>query len=204
MLIYLFAKNLLDLITKNVNKSYIDREENVSFLKGKILFNEHITNNAVFQDRFFARFDEFSEDNRLNQILKYTTHLLLNVSADFSNLKLLQQIAFVLSEITFTKVTISDFEQVHLTRLNMEFEPILNLCKLFISQSSVELSVDKISTFSFVFDMNVLFERFISEFIKREFHADYEKITLQGPRKHFVENKVVDSKGARRGISNAA
>ena len=71
VLIYLFAKNLLDLITKNVNKSYIDREENVSFLKGKILFNEHITNNAVFQYRFFARFDEFSEDNRLNQILNH-------------------------------------------------------------------------------------------------------------------------------------
>lgn len=193
VLIYLFAKNLLDLITKNVNKSYIDREENVSFLKGKILFNEHISNNAVFKHRFFTRFGEFSEDNRLNQILKYTTHLLLNVSTNFSNLKLLQQIAFVLSEITFTKITISDFERVHLTRLNSEFEPILNLCKLFISQSSVELSVDKISTFSFVFDMNVLFERFIGEFIKRKFHADYEKITLQGPSKLFIEKKVVDS-----------
>ena len=161
VLIYLFAKNLLDLVSRNINKNYVDREENVTFLKGKIKFQEHITNNAAFKNRFFTRFDEFSEDIRLNQILKYTTHLLLNVSANFGNLKLLQQIAFVLNDISFKKITINDFEHVHLTRLNKEFEPVLNLCKLFIDQSSVELSVDKINTFSFIFDMNALFEKFI-------------------------------------------
>jgi len=89
----------------------------------------------------------------------------------------------VLDYISFKKITINDFDHVHLTRLNNEFEPVLNLCKLFISQSSVELSVDKIDTFSFIFDMNALFEKFIGEFIKREFSDIYDTITLQGPRR---------------------
>ncbi len=89
----------------------------------------------------------------------------------------------MLDDISFKKITINDFDHVHLTRLNNEFEPVLNLCKLFISQSSVELSVDKIDTFSFIFDMNALFEKFIGEFIKREFSDIYDTITLQGPRR---------------------
>jgi len=101
----------------------------------------------------------------------------------------------VLDDISFKKITINDFDHVHLTRLNNEFEPVLNLCKLFISQSSVELSVDKIDTFSFIFDMNALFEKFIGEFIKREFSDIYDTITLQGPRRWFVKNKVVDNEG---------
>ena len=101
----------------------------------------------------------------------------------------------MLDDISFKKITINDFDHVHLTRLNNEFEPVLNLCKLFISQSSVELSVDKIDTFSFIFDMNALFEKFIGEFIKREFSDIYDTITLQGPRRWFVKNKVVDNEG---------
>jgi 5-methylcytosine-specific restriction enzyme subunit McrC len=193
VLIYLFATHLMDVITRNVNKDYFPREENVTFLKGKIKFKEQLINNAVFKHRFFTQFDEFSENNLLNQVLKYTTHLLLNVSTDFGNLKLLQEIAFLLSDITFKRISVDDLKHVHLTRLNREYEPILNLCKLFISQSSVELSVDKISTFSFIFDMNALFEEFISEFIKREFYAYYDAITLQGPRYYFVEHKIVNN-----------
>ena len=101
----------------------------------------------------------------------------------------------MLDDISFKKITINDFDHVHLTRLNNKFEPVLNLCKLFISQSSVELSVDKIDTFSFIFDMNALFEKFIGEFIKREFSDIYDTITLQGPRRWFVKNKVVDNEG---------
>jgi 5-methylcytosine-specific restriction enzyme subunit McrC len=191
--IFLFAKNLLTLITRSLDKNYVDHEEDVTFLKGKIKFKEHIIRNAVLKHRFFAQFDEFSEDNMLNQILKYTTHIMLNVSTSFSNLRLLQQIAFVLDGISFKKVVLSDFARVHLTRLNKEFGPVLSLAELFISHSSVELSVDTLSTFSLVFDMNVLFERFIGEFIRREFDTDYKAITLQGPAKRFVENKIVNN-----------
>jgi len=104
---------------------------------------------------------------------------------------LLQQLAFMLDDVSFTRIGLSDFKRVHLTRLNEEYAPILNLCKLFISQSSVELSADEMATFSFIFDMNVLFEEFIGEFIKREFQGEYSSIRLQPADKFLVDEKIV-------------
>jgi 5-methylcytosine-specific restriction enzyme subunit McrC len=98
----------------------------------------------------------------------------------------------MLDDVLFTRIGLSDFKGVHLTRLNEEYAPILNLCKLFISQSSVELSADEMATFSFIFDMNVLFEEFIGEFIKREFHGEYSSIRLQPADKFLVDEKIVD------------
>jgi 5-methylcytosine-specific restriction enzyme subunit McrC len=191
VLIYLYAKNLIETIARNLFKNYVNREENLTFLKGKLKFNDHITRNTVFAHRFFAQFDEFSEDNILNRIFKYTTYLLLHKSRNFENVKLLQQLALMLDDISFTRIGLSDFKRVHLTRLNEEYAPLLNLCKLFISQSSVELSADEMATFSFIFDMNVLFEEFIGEFIKREFGSEYSSIRLQPADKFLVDEKIV-------------
>ena len=188
----MYAKNLIDTIARNLFKNYVNRKENLTFLKGKLKFSEHIKRNTVFAHRFFAQFDEFSEDNLLNRILQYTTHLLLHRSRNSENVKLLQQLAFMLDEVSFTRIGLSDFKRVHLTRLNEEYAPILNLCKLFISQSSVELSADEMATFSFIFDMNVLFEEFIGEFIKREFRGEYSSIRLQPADKFLVDEKIVD------------
>ena len=54
-----------------------------------------------------------------------------------------------------------------LTRLNQRFAPLLNLARLFLSGSAVQLSAGDLDTFAFVFDMNQLFESFIINFIRR-------------------------------------
>lgn len=105
---------------------------------------------------------------------------------------MLHELEFIFSDISLRKIVIDDFKRINLTRLNKTYEPILNLCKIFIGSSSLELSADKIRTFSFVFDMNVLFEEFIGEFIKRSFYSGYSSITLQQPIRSFVEEKYID------------
>lgn len=40
--------------------------------------------------------------------------------------------------------------------------------------------------------MNVLFEEFIGEFIKREFYESFNNISLQKSTEHFVSQKFVD------------
>jgi len=200
VLIYLFAKNLLGLIQNDISKEYVHREENLSFIKGKLQFTAHIKQNIVSRGRFYLEYDEFCEDSLLNQILKYTTNLLLKTSTNFNNLKLLRELDFLFSDISFKKITLEDFKRINLTRLNKSYEPILNLCKIFIGLSSLELSADKIKTFSFVFDMNVLFEEFIGEFIKKSFYQDYSSITLQHPVRSFVQEKYIGDELAARDL----
>lgn len=187
VLIFLLAKNLLELLKHEMHKEYVDIEDNLSYVKGRIQFAEHIRRNYVVKNKFFVAYDEFLEDNLLNQILKYTAHLLKRQSTDSLNKRMLQECSFLLGDITLKPIHLSHFKKVHLSRLNENYEPILNLCKLFIGQSSVELRPDKAETFSFIFDMNKLFEEFIGEFIRRYFSYKYS-IRVQQSSKHLIES----------------
>ncbi len=202
VLIYVFANNLLRLLTREMHKEYVDREENLPYIKGRLQITEHVRRNFVRKNKFFVKYDEFLEDNLLNQILKYTAYLLMKQSADFKNKQMLQECSFLLSDITLKTIQLNHFKKVHLSRLNEKYAPILNLCRLFIGQSSVELRPDKAETFSFVFDMNALFEEFIGEFIRRYFSDQFEAIRLQRSSAYLVE-KVKEGEKVRQTRSYA-
>ncbi|MCK9329473.1 MAG: McrC family protein [Candidatus Cloacimonetes bacterium] len=193
VLINLFAKNLLDLTRRKINREYIQQEENLCYIRGKIQINNHTKLNSVSRHKFYVEYDDFSEDNLINQIFKYTIILLSRSSRNLNNLKLLQELNFIFSDIPFNSIKSIDFSNIKLNRLNQDFDPLLNLCKLFIGQSSLELSSGGLSTYSFVVDMNVLFEEFIGEFIKRNFRDRYNRICLQQPCRWLVNDKLVNN-----------
>jgi 5-methylcytosine-specific restriction enzyme subunit McrC len=58
-------------------------------------------------------------------------------------------------------------DQVHFTRLNERFRPAFNLARLFVENSTLQLSAGQHQTFAFVFDMNRLFEEFVYRFLVR-------------------------------------
>lgn len=65
-------------------------------------------------------------------------------------------------------VTPRDADRSTLTRLNARYEPLLNLARLFLDHSTLQLSSGDVNSFAFVFDMNRLFEGFLAGFIRRE------------------------------------
>ena len=165
IIIYLFARNLLELLKKNFRKNYKETDENLRFIKGRILFQENLKANLLRKNRVYCNFSDFSEDILLNQIFKYASWLLASVTRDPENYRILREIDFMLSDICFKRIKLSDFETLHLDRLNYCYKPLVDLARLFIANSTVELSYDKLETFSFMFDMNALFEQFIAGFI---------------------------------------
>jgi 5-methylcytosine-specific restriction enzyme subunit McrC len=191
ILIGLFAENLLKLVRGGLNKEYLLNRDNLPFVKGKIDFNGQIKRNSIIKSRFFLEFDEFSEDSLLNRIFKYVSQLLLKESKDQRNIKSLQELVFVFSDVSEQIISVDDFKKIQINRLNVKYEQVISLCKIFISQSTLELSIKNIETFAFVFDMNKLFEEFVGEFIKRNLHENFSRIELQKPVKNFVQDKIV-------------
>lgn len=55
----------------------------------------------------------------------------------------------------------------HLTRLNRAYTPVVNLARLFLEHRTLQLAAGTTQTYSFVFDMNLLFESFIYGFLQR-------------------------------------
>ena len=166
VIIYLFAKNLRELLRRDFKKTYVNQEENIPFLKGKLLQKDHIRANSVDNTRYFCRYEDFTENNLMNQVFKYTASLIMRISSSNANKKLLEDILVYLCDVDFVAITPSDLDNVHFTRLNAQYEPSFNICRLILENTSVQFSYSRLETFVFMFDMNRLFEEFVFEFIR--------------------------------------
>ncbi len=195
-IISLFAKNLIELLKTDLVKNYETKEDNNNFLKGKILFSKHLRFNLFNKAKFYSQFDEFTEDNLLNQVFKATTDKLLKYTQDSKNFKLLSECNLILQDVSLNKINFVDTEKVKFNRLNAEYENIFNLAKLLLFGNSIDLNAKDTKSYSLMFDMNKLFEEFIFEFIKKECcNPQNYLIRTENPQKHlFKETPRFDLK----------
>ncbi len=168
ILIREFANSLCEALKRFTPKNYIPQEDNLNFLRGKIKFSENIRYNCVNQAKFYCEFDEFSEDNILNQLFLFVSTCLFNVSHNSYNKKALKFIMNYYSDIKLVRFDKLKAEKIKLTKNQELFKKPFNLAKMFVEQTSVDLSKNKFESITLIWDMNKLFEEFVYELIKKE------------------------------------
>ena len=169
ILIREFANSLFSTLKRLTPKRYVREEENLNYLKGKIKFSDNIRYNSTNQAKFYCEYDEFSENNLLNQLFLFVSTCLYNISNNSYNKKTLKFIINYYSDISFVRFDKFKVRKIKLTRNQELFKKSFNLAKMFVEQTSVDLSKNKFENITLVWDMNKLFEEFIFELIKRNF-----------------------------------
>ena len=168
ILIREFAASLFEALKRLTPKRYVREEENLNYLKGKIKFSENIRYNCTNQAKFYCEYDEFSQNNLLNQLFLFVSTCLYNISNNSYNKKTLKFIINYYSDISFVRFDKFKVRKIKLTRNQELFKKAFNLAKMFVEQTSVDLSKNKFENITLVWDMNKLFEEFIFELIKRK------------------------------------
>lgn len=168
ILIREFATSLFEALKRLTPKRYVREEENLNYLKGKIKFSENIRYNCTNQAKFYCEYDEFSENNLLNQLFLFVSTCLYNISNNSYNKKTLKFIINYYSDISFVRFDKFKVRKIKLTRNQELCKKSFNLAKMFVEQTSVDLSKNKFENITLVWDMNKLFEEFIFELIKRK------------------------------------
>ena len=167
ILIREFANSLFESLKRLTPKRYVREEENLNYLKGKIKFSENTRYNCTNQAKFYCEYDEFSENNLLNQLFLFVSTCLYNISNNSNNKKTLKFIINYYSDISFARFDKFKVRKIKLTRNQELFKKSFNLAKMFVEQTSVDLSKNKFENITLVWDMNNLFEEFVYELIKR-------------------------------------
>jgi 5-methylcytosine-specific restriction enzyme subunit McrC len=159
--VQMFASNLLNELKKGIYKEYITMQDNLPVLKGKYLINENLKYNFT-KNKIYCEYDEFSSNNSLNQFFMYAIKYLQKF---VKNKKLLKQCELIFDEVEDKSVDINKLEIVHFNRLNSRFKTSFEIAILILKQSIPLFSQDK-KSFAFLFDMNILFEKFIARMVK--------------------------------------
>jgi len=168
VLVRVFCERLTEQLERGFYRTYQHQEDTLPVLKGRWLLSQQLRQQPLLRDRFLVSYDEFAEDNPLNRVFCYTVHHLWHLTRDAGNRRRLDVLRMWYDRVTLlTHISAQDLDKVTFTRLNAAYHPVFNLACTFLNQESLQLRTGRTEAFTFLFDMNVLFERFVAGFLRR-------------------------------------
>ncbi len=170
-------------LKQGLHREYINKSENLTVMRGKIDMNGSIKNKMARNRNLFCEYDELSENNLFNQILKSTVVLLLRhgeVSAENkSNLKRELLYFSNVDEVDFTLIR---WQALRFNRNCQNYRMLLSICQLIIEGLLLTTNEGDYHLAKF-FDekcMHHLYEKFILEYYIKEhpqLHAHASQIS---------------------------
>ena len=191
ILIYLFANYTKETLSKILYQTYQEVENELPYMKGRLNMSQYIQRN-LSQGRWHQLscvYSSFELDNRFNRIIKYVAKILLFATKNQQNKRLLSDIIFMLNDVQDQRMTINDCEKVHINPLYQELIPILDYCRLFLSNSTILRYKNELEVFAFLLPMENIFEDFVSGFLQRHFMNDFKTIKIQKSDKYLAINE---------------
>ena len=181
--ISMFLDEVSKLIKIGIKSDYVELEDNLKFLKGKLKISEQIRKNIVHKERFYVCYQEFSTDRAENRLIKSTLEFLYRCSKSSKNQRLIREYLFVFDEISSSSDINADFNCLKLNRQTKHYEQALLWSKIFLQNKSFSPYKGSEIAFALLFDINKLFESYVGNFIKKKF-LDAK---LQHSGKHLIE-----------------
>ena len=186
VLIGLFCHKLWQCVRRGMARQYEVRNENLATLRGRISMPEQIRLNLARPDRLACVFDEFSENNPLNQALKAALQVLRRVAKSQPNQRNLAELLFCFQDVDDVAPTAIDWSRAGTNRLSISYKPLLAMARLFIEGKSPDVVSGSGDGFALLFDMNQLFEGYVGAVAKRVFAKEGLEVSLQGPKRHLA------------------
>ena len=168
--IKVFIDKLFELVKRGLIKQYVDHESNEEFLKGKFLIAQQIRHNLFNKAKFYVQYDEFSQNNIINTIIKATIIKLIKVTSSYDNKKRLNLLKNYFINVDERLFKVEDFDKVTITRMYSSYKGIIEICKVFWEGNLPDFYAGDTNTFNLLFDMNKIFEVFVRKILQLHSH----------------------------------
>ena len=167
----ILAKGIGRQLKQGLYREYLNCKEDMAVVRGKINMPGTIQNRLTRKRVLTCVYDELSENNLLNQILKTTVMLLLRhtrVNQEYkSNLK--KEMLFFSNVDTINPSTIR-WSAIRFQRNNNTYRMLIGLCQLILEGMLLTTDSGEYKLASFIDEqrMNHLYEKFILEYYTKE------------------------------------
>ncbi len=167
----ILAKGIGRQLKQGLYKEYLNRKEDVTVVHGKINMPGTIRNRLARKRVLTCKYDELSENNLLNQILKTTVMLLLRhakVDQEHKN-NLKKEMLFFTNVDTIDPTTIR-WSTIRFQRNNSTYRMLISLCQLVLEGMLLTTDSGEYKLASFIDEqsMSRLYEKFILEYYVKE------------------------------------
>lgn len=166
-MIAFFARTVETTLGRGVLRSYESRRDPLIALRGRIDVAGQFRRAGVLSP-VACTYDDFSEDISENRVLRAAIRLALRVPRvnPADRQRLMRQLV-ALEAVADTDVRAEAVDAIPVTRLNQHYAPALRLARLLLANLTLTDAHGAVSAASFMVDMNDLFQRFVTERLRR-------------------------------------
>jgi 5-methylcytosine-specific restriction enzyme subunit McrC len=191
ILIRLFADKLVSEVRRGLPQNYIQFEEDLPNLRGRLDVARQFTTLAVRPDRLACRFDALSVDTFLLQIMKACVLFLARYARHSETQRRLAELRLVLAEVQDVPRALLPWDKVRFDRSNRHWGSLLALAKLFLHRewqaTHHAANRSSLEGTTLLFPMNKLFETYVAVLLKRAVEPLGFEVTVQGGLRYCLE-----------------
>jgi 5-methylcytosine-specific restriction enzyme subunit McrC len=192
LIINLIANQFLETISKQPLTMYQEVEEALITPRGTINFKRYISgslSHGNFQN-IECDYEPFLFDNKVNRVIKYCSRLLMKQTKFSENLRMLQDVVFILDEVEDLHCSLHDLDKISLNTFFEDYSVLLDSCKLILSQQLYSSNTYDLSQWCLLFPMEYIFEDFLAGFLENKFSSDW-KVEYQKSDEYLSNNPKV-------------
>lgn len=169
LLAAILSKGISQQLKQGLYREYIERYDDLFVLRGKLNIQGTIKNRVQNKQRLSCEFDELSEDNIFNQILKLTATILIknhNVESEYKSE--LKKSLLYFGNVSDISVSVIKWSTLRFQRNNHSYKMLMNICYLVIDGLLLSTQSGEYSMATFIDDqhMHSLYESFIREYYR--------------------------------------
>lgn len=168
----ILSKGISQQLKQGIYREYRNTQADINTVRGKINMPETIKNRAARRQAINCSFDELTENNLLNDILKTTATLLIkSKEVDDEYKDLLKKEMLYFSNVDGVDAAYVPWNTIRFSRNNQTYRMLISICKFILDGMLLTESSGDYKLASFIDEqhMHRLYEKFILEYYIKEF-----------------------------------
>ena len=181
----LFLDNLGLLVRGGLSRRYVPVEENLPYLRGRILFRDQMRENLINRARFFVQHDELSINRPANRLIHSALAKLRPVVRSEQNRQLLRNLEVAFVEVPLARDLHGDWRKHSVDRSMQHYKPVMQWVGLFLFNRGLATWSGSHVNQSLLFPMEEIYEDFVTYSFRR--YQNEFSVTAQGPLKYLAK-----------------
>jgi 5-methylcytosine-specific restriction enzyme subunit McrC len=203
----LLAHTIERAIGRGVQHGYVERRERLVALRGRVDLREQLRRPCIPVPTS-CRYDDYTADTKLNQLIRAALSRVLRLPGVPGAVRRMLHLQLsLLEEVSPVEPDLQWADKWQPSRLDRRYLPAVRLSALVLRRLVLSEAAGSTRAYSFLVDMNRLYERFIEEGLRKRLQATDSSIRVLGQEQRYldVEHRLMIRPDVvvRRGSSTA-
>ena len=165
-----FLSSMEHLVKRGIRSDYVQQQDSLHALRGKLLISQHLRANLVRKDRFYTEHDEYTLDRPANRLLHLALLRVMSWSLNVNNQKRARELSFFFSSVPLPRSLQADLQRIRVDRGMDHYHDAVAWMRLILGDRSPLTGAGQHSAFSLLFPMEAVFEAYVGKHLSKQLH----------------------------------